>query len=154
MNDRRTFLTNAFAAALGATPAAQETQPSSGEVETRWVQVPSGATLWCLVAFMVDQPVELTIKAGKTIETVRGRFDGKRLAQYSWRNTSSRSETVGVRAKALAGDRELPPMRLHFISTEGSFVGFGIRGTQADASDRRGGYPYEAVLFGLIVYDA
>jgi hypothetical protein len=42
---------------------------------------------------------------------------------------------------------------VQFVAGQKVFVGFGRRGTPADVADRAGGYPYEVVFIGLIVFD-
>lgn len=105
---RRSFL--AALAALAATDATAQ-RP---EVETYWAEVPSRATLWGHAVFLSDKPVELTVAAGKTIQKMRGRFGGERMKEYSWRNASDTQQRVGIRAVALAGDRELPAGPVHY----------------------------------------
>lgn len=93
------------------------------------------------------------IRAGKPVKSLRGRFDAQRLAEYSWTNTSSTAERVLVRAKALAGDRELPPMKAQFLSEESEYVVFGRRSTPTEPASRRGSYPYEIVFVGFIIFE-
>ena len=122
------------------------------EVPNYSVDVPPDATFWCLVMFTADEPMEITLAAGKILKSLRGRFDGQRLAEYSWHNAGDKPARVAVRAKALAGDRELPAARVQFLSEQNVYVGFGQRATPDTPADRRGGYPHEAVLVGFIVF--
>lgn len=148
--DRRAFLAGALAAlALPAAPFASQ----APEIPNYWADVPAGATLWALVVFTGEDPVEFTILAGKAIKSIRGRFGAQRLAEYSWRNTSSRTERVAIRARAMAGDRELAAARVQFLSGQNVYVGFGRRPAPEKPDDRTGGYPYEALFVGFIVFE-
>lgn len=147
--ERRSFL--AALAALAAPEAAGVQRP---EVGTYWAEVPPGATLWGLVVFAVDEPVEFTIAAGKEIKTIRGQFDVQRLKEYAWRNTSSGPARVGIRARAMAGDRELTAQLVQYLSEQNVYVGFGRRGTPDTLEDRKGVYPFYAVFVGFITFGA
>ena len=149
--DRRGFMATALASLTALhTLAADASQ--APEVPNYWADVPPDATLWCLVAFTADEPLEITLAADKTIKSLRGRFDGQRLAEYSWHNASGKPARVAVRAKALAGDRELIATKVQYLSEQNLYVAFGQRGTPDRLADRHGGYPYEAVLVGFIVF--
>jgi hypothetical protein len=151
--DRRVFLTTALAT-LAALPTATPAALQAPEVPNYRADVPAGATLWGLAVFTADQPVEITVAAGKAVRSMRGRFGGQRLTEYSWRNTSSNKESVVIRAKAMAGDRELPPTLVQFLSGQNVYVGFGRRGAPPEkAEDRMGGYPFEVVFVGFIVFE-
>ena len=52
-----------------------------------------------------------------------------------------------------ATERELPPTTVQFLSGQHVSVGFGRRATPAEAQARIGGYPYEIVFVGLIVFE-
>lgn len=149
--DRRAFLATALAtlAALPVTPRASQ----APEVPNFLAEVPPGATLWGLVVFTGEDPVEMTLAAGKAIKSIRGRFGGQRLVEYSWRNTSRSAEQVAIRARAMAGDRDLPPAKVQFLSEQNIYVGFGRRSTPDKLNDRTGGYPYEALFVGFIVFE-
>ena len=123
------------------------------EVETYWAEVPPGATLWGHVYFLSDEPVEVTVTTGKAIQRLRGSFSAKRAAEYSWRNTSDKEQRVGIRAMALAGDRELPPGPVEYTKAEHVYVAFGQRGTPEKLIDRTGGYPSEVVFVGYTVFE-
>ncbi len=148
--DRRAFLAAALATLTVPTPQASR----APEVPNVWAEVPPGATLWGLVVFTGEDPVEMTIAAGKAIKSIRGRFGGQRLVEYSWRNASGRAERVAIRARAMAGDRELPVAKVQFLSEQNVYVGFGRRSTPGKLNDRSGGYPYEALFVGFIVFES
>ncbi len=112
-----------------------------------------GATRWGFVVFPSDEPVEVAIAAGGSVQSLRGRFDGRRFGEYSWRNGSDETWQVAIRAKALAGERELPATRIQFHSQQNVFVGFGRPAMPVERENRRGGYPYEAVFVGFIVFE-
>jgi hypothetical protein len=150
--DRRAFLATALAA-LAVVPATPQGSQAP-EIPNSWADVPSGATLWGLVVFTADEPVEIAVAAGKVIKTLRGRFGGQRMVEYSWRNTSRDTARVAIRARAMAGDRELAPMRVQYLSDQNIYVGFGHRSTPEKLDDRMGGYPYEAVFVGFIVFES
>ena len=97
--------------------------------------------------------MEITVAAGKATKTLRGRFGGQRMVEYSWRNTSRDTARVAIRARAMAGDRELAPMTVQYLSDQNIYVGFGHRPTPEKLDERIGGYPYEAVFVGFIVFE-
>jgi hypothetical protein len=148
---RRAFVAKALAV-LAAIPTFNMEASQAPEVPTYYGDVPPGATLWGLVVFTADEPVEMILSAGKSIKSLKGQFGGQRLIEYSWRNNSKSLERVGIRARALAGDRELPAVKAEFLSERNLHVGFGRRGTPEKLADRKGGYPYEAVFLGFIVF--
>jgi hypothetical protein len=148
--DRRAFLATALATLAVVTPQAAQ----APEVPNFWADVPPGATLWGLVVFTGADPIEMTIAAGKTLKSIRGRFGGQRLTEYSWRNTSGSMERVAIRTRAMAGDRELPAARVQFLSQQNIYVGFGQRSTPEQIKDRTGGYPFEALFVGFIVFES
>jgi predicted Zn-dependent protease with MMP-like domain len=143
-----------FVSALAAIAALSEgvSADQRSEVETYWAEVPPGATLWAFAVFLTDEPVEFTVGTAKENQTLRGRFDGRRLQEYSWRNTGTTPQRVAVRAKALAGERELEPSHVRFISEQHVYVAFGRRGVPDDPASRRGAYPFEAVFVGFITF--
>ena len=96
----------------------------------------------------------MTLATGRATKSIRGRFGGQRLVEYSWRNTSKSTEQVAIRARAMAGDRELPPAKVQFLSEQNVYVGFGRRSTPDKLNDRTGGYPYEALFVGFIVFES
>ena len=147
--DRREFVT-ALAALTAASTAHGEQRP---EVENAWADVPPGATLWGLAVFLSDEPIEFTVGTGGSPETIRGRFGGQRLAEYSWRNESDSAQRVAVRAKALASERELPSLRVQYLSEQHVSVAFGRRAIPERPADRRGSYPHEAVFIGFITFE-
>ena len=148
--ERREFVS--AIAALGALAPLVSEAEQRPEIENYWADVPPRATLWGLAVFLTDEPVEFTVGAGKDVQTIRGQFDAQRLKEYSWRNNTGSQQRVAVRARALAGDRELPPSKVQFISEQHVYVAFGIRGIPERASDRHGSYPYEAVFVGFVIF--
>jgi hypothetical protein len=145
-----------FVAALATLTAAPSFSVAAGqrpEVETVWAEVPPGATLWGHVYFLSDEPVELTVAAGKAVQRIRGTFRSKRVTEYSWRNSSGKNQSVGIRAIGLAGDRELVPGPVEYIKTDHVYVAFGQRATPERLTDRTGGYPSEAVFIGYVVFE-
>ena len=152
MMERRAFVVNVLTA-LAAGPSIADAGQAV-EVPTYWADVPSGATLWGLVVFTADEPVEVTIAAGKEIKTIRGHFEARRLTEYSWRNTGSSPQRVAIRAKAMAGDRELAASKVQFLAEQNIYVAFGRRATPDRPAERRGGYPFEAVFVGFFVFEA
>ena len=91
-------------------------------------------------------------------ERGEGRADAPRSVRcpadegYSWRNTTGTTKNVMVRARALAGDRELPPSKVEFISQDHLYVAFGRRGVPEKMADRHGSYPFEAVFVGFVTF--
>jgi hypothetical protein len=151
--DRRAFVVNAFTTLAIGERLLADAHQTGPEVSAYGADVPPGGTLWGLVVFTSAEPVEMTISTGKSGRTIRGQFDAQRSSEYSWRNTSDRPERVAVRAKALSTNRELPASKVEFISEQNVYVGFGHRATPDQVVDRHGGYPYEAVFIGFIVFD-
>ena len=101
------------------------------------------------VLFTGPDPIELTVAAGKSIKTIRGRFRGQRLTEYrsGYRPDDGR---VAVRARALAGDRKLPAARVEFISAQNLYVAFGRHSTPEKLEEPSGGYPFEALFVGFM----
>ena len=54
----------------------------------------------------------------------------------------------------MAGGRELPPAKVQFLSEQNVYVGFGRRSTPDKLNDRTGGYPYEVLFVGFIVFES
>jgi hypothetical protein len=104
--------------------------------------------------FAADEPVELTIAAGKEIKTIRGQFDAQRLTEYSWQNTTNSPARVGIRARAMAGDHELAAGLVQYVTEQNVYVAFGRRGTPDKLEDRKGAYPFHAVFVGFITFGA
>ncbi len=150
--ERREFLwtATAFGALAPLTVEAAQQRP---EVENVWADVPPGATLWAMAVFLSDEPIELTVGAGTDVQSIRGHYAAQRLKEYSWRNTTRTSSRVAVRARALAGARELPPTKVQFISQDHLYVAFGRRGIPENVADRHGSYPFEAVFIGFVTFD-
>ena len=146
--ERRGFL--AALATLAATEASAVQRP---EIATYWAEVPPGATLWGHVYFLSDEPVEVTVVADRAVQKLRGSFSAKRVAEYSWRNTSDKDQRVGIRATTLSGGRELPAGPVDYIKADHVYVAFGRRATPERLSDRLGGYPSEAVFVGYTVFE-
>ncbi len=130
------------------------TEAQAPEVENYWADVPAGATLWGLAVFTADEPIEIMVRAGKVTKAIRGRFGGQRLVEYSWTNTGKNQERVAIRASAMAGDRELVAARVQFVSEQHIYIGFGQRSKPVDPHDRIGGYPYDAVFIGFVVFES
>ena len=151
--ERRAFVLSALASLTIAKPTAAIADQRP-EVATYWADVPPGASLWGLVVFAAGEPVEVTIAAGKEIKTMRGQFDAQRLTEYSWRNTGDSPARVGIRATAMAGDRELTAQLVQYLSEQNVYVGFGRRGTPDRLEDRKGVYPFHAVVVGFITFGA
>jgi hypothetical protein len=151
-SNRRSFVAGALAA-IGTVANAIEATPAP-EVPNFATEVPPGATLRGVIVFMADEPIEITVGRGSSIKPYRGRFDEQQIVQYEWHNASNRPERVLIRAKALAGERELPPTRVEFLSRENVYVGFGRRAAPADELRRRGGYPFDAVFVGFFIFGA
>ena len=150
MLPRRQFASMLTAVGVGASPDLM--RQSRPEVENYRIDVPPGATLWLLAVFLSDEAVQFSLGAGRDRAVLRGRFDGQRLQEYSWRNTAAIAQQVVVRARVLADDREMFPERIQFISDQHVYVAFGRRGIPERTADRRGSYPYHAVVTGFVTY--
>lgn len=90
--NRRAFMTSALAAFAVAPESARCLQ--APEIPNYRADVPQGATLWSLVVFTGDEPAEVSVSAGEATQTLKGRFGGQRLVEYSWRNTSRTTQRV------------------------------------------------------------
>jgi hypothetical protein len=104
------------------------------------------------VSFLGEDMVEVTLEWDHKSKAVSGRFDGKRVAEFSCRNDSSGKQRLLVRAKSLSDRRELKPGRMVYSADQSSYVGFGYRATPVEASERHGAYPYNAVVVGFTVF--
>ena len=149
MLPRRQFMSMLAALGVGPPDLMRQSRP---EVENYRIDVPPGATFWLLAVFLSDEAVECSLGAGRDRAVLRGRFDGQRLKKYSWRNTATTAQQVVVRARVLADDREVFPEKVQFISDQHVYVAFGRRGIPERATDRRGAYPYHAVVTGFVTY--
>jgi hypothetical protein len=148
--ERRAFVS--ALASLGTLMPFVSEEGQRPEVENYWADVPPGATLWGLAVFLTNEPVEFTVGVGKDVQSIRGRFDAQRLKEFCWPNGTGSQQRVAVRARAQAGDRELPPSKVQFISQQHVYVAFGRRGIPEKSSDRHGSYPFEAVFVGFITF--
>ena len=115
-----------------------------------FVDLPPKTTLWGVVAFFSDDLIEVTIATASQDRNVRGRFKGQRLAEHSWENDTSQPQRLAIRA--WAGKRELPHRNVRYTAGESLIIGFGNRPIPADARDREGAYPFEAVFIGFVVF--
>jgi hypothetical protein len=151
--ERRGFLAALATLAMTQPSANLDEESPRSEVETYWAVVPPGATLWAHAVFLSDAPIEITIASVNSVQRIRGRFGGERMRAYSWRNSSDTDQRVGIRATALAGHRDLAAGPVHYTYSDHLYLAFGRRGTPENPSDRRGGYPSEAVFVGFFVFD-
>jgi hypothetical protein len=147
---RRTFVGHALAS-VAILQTSQTSSQGKPEVANFTIDVPPKATLWGQVFFLSDEPVEVTFGAGGTIRPIRGHVDATRMAEYAWKNAGSTVKTVIVRARAMAGDRELGAS-VNFVAEGHIYFGFGRRGMPEAISDRVGSYPFEAVFVGFFLY--
>jgi hypothetical protein len=150
-NGRRDFIALASAVLFsGVSTTDLESQP---EVPTYWVDLPAHTTFWGVLAFMSDTMVEVTLATNAKSQSFRGRFDGKRLVEFSWANQDDSRMKIGIRAVAVGDGRELPVSRVNLLGSEGGtdnvVLAFGRRGTPSEAKERHGSYPFEAVLLGF-----
>lgn len=147
---RREFI--AAVSTAMATIGTATAQPGT-EKEPFVVEVPPGATLWGHVYFLADEPVEVTMSIGPSVQTMRGAFSGKREAEYRWRNGSQRDARVSILARLAGSDRVLPFGPVDYTKGQRCYVGFGRRGTPDQASAKRGGYPSHAAFVGFTVFE-
>jgi hypothetical protein len=141
--NRRTFLSAALAS-LAPEVVPQTENPAI-------VELPPAATLWGAAMFFTDDLVDLSVANGKAEKTVRGRFGGRRLVEHAWKNETSQTQRLLVRARA--AQRELTARNIRYTAGEGIFAGFGYRPLPANPRDREGAYPYEVVFVGFILFD-
>jgi hypothetical protein len=136
--------------------AAIATDADAGQTREAGVygfEIPPKSTLWGAIVFLGEDMVEVTVATSRRSQSERGRFDGKRLVEFSWANSTADVEYVKLSAKALSGDRELPWGGVKFAAEQHLFLAFGQRAMPVDLSHRNGGYPYDAVFVGFIVFD-
>jgi hypothetical protein len=153
LTDRRAFVATTLATFAAVPTSASARWLQAPEIPNYRADVPEGATLWALVVFTGDELAELAVSAGNATKIMKGRFGGQRLTEYSWRNTSRATQQVVLRARTLTG-RELPPTTVQFLNGQNVYVGFGRRGTPTHVEDRVGGYPYDVIFIGLIVFNS
>jgi hypothetical protein len=87
-SDRRTFFAGALPMLTIAPLAADAGQ--SAEAGVRRFDLPSKSTLWGVIVFLGDDLVEVTVATARRSKSERGRFDGKRLVEFSWVNDQQR----------------------------------------------------------------
>ena len=150
--DRRGFLGGTLAT-LATAPSAESADQQASE-RVYGFELPRKSTLWGVVTFLGEQMVEVTIRSKERTTSERGRFDGKRVAEFSWANNSSDPQRIQLTARVLDGNRELPWGSVKFAADQHLFVGFGQRPKPVEPSKRSGGYPHDAVFVGFIVFGA
>ena len=146
---RRSLLLTAVMAA--ASPAASVASQNP-EDAVFFIDLPPRTTFWGVVAFFSDDLIEVTVATAKDERRVRGRFKGQRLVEHSWTNGTSQAQRIAVKARAIAANRELPHRNVRYTAGESVIIGFGSRAVPADAQDREGAYPHEAVFVGFVVF--
>jgi hypothetical protein len=102
--------------------------------------------------FFSDDLVEIALATSKDSKSIRGRFDGKRLAEFSWSNESNATQRLAIRARAVGGDRELRSAEVCYRASGHTLIGFGMRSAPADTTERRGAYPFEALMLGFVLF--
>jgi hypothetical protein len=149
--DRRAFLGGTLTT-LATIPAAVSADQQTREAGVYGFELPPKSTLWGVVSFLGEQMVEVTIRSKDRATSERGRFDGKRMTEFSWANNSSAPQFIQLTARVLDGNRELPWGSVKFAADQHLFLGFGQRPKPVEQSKRHGGYPHEAVFVGFIVF--
>lgn len=147
---RRQFI--ASVSSLVATTAVASAAQPQQERETFVVEVPAGATLWGHAYFLADEPIEVTVVAGASNQTLRGSFVAKREAEYRWKNDGATDASVGIRAKRLGSDQALFFGAVDYTKGQHCYVAFGRRATPDRLASRRGGYPSHVVFVGFTVF--
>jgi hypothetical protein len=132
--------------AFATVPRVGRTQ--SKEIENQWIDLTAGTTLWGVVVFQGDELVEVSIGAGSNPTTVRGRFNGRRLIEYAWRNATGTTQRVGIQARAVGTRRDLRADNVRFWG-DNVVIGFGSRPVPGAREDRMGAYPHDAVVIGF-----
>jgi len=148
---RRVFFGTALTM-LAAVPSAVSAGEQAPEAGVYGFSVPPHSTLWGTVTFLGEQMVEVTIRSKDHSKSERGRFDGKRVAELSWVNTSSSPQSIQLVAKVVDGNRELSWGSVKFAAEQHLFLGFGHRPKPVELSERHGGYPHDAVFVGFVVF--
>lgn len=152
-SDRRALFARTLAMLAMAPMAMDADAGQTREIGVYGFVVPPKSTLWGAIIFLGEDMVEVTAASSRKSKSERGRFDGKRLVEFSWVNSTADVERVNLGAKALSGDRELPWESVKFAAERHLFIGFGQRAMPVEVSQRHGGYPHEAVFVGFIVFD-
>jgi hypothetical protein len=149
--DRRAFFAGALTmVAIAPTALSAEQNPEAGVSR---FELPAKSTVWGVIAFLGEDMIEVTVATARKSKSEHGRFDGKRLVEFSWVNGGADVERITLSAKSLSTGHELPWAAADFAAHQHLFVGFGRRSMPIEVSDRLGGYPHDAVFAGFIVFD-
>ena len=117
-------------------------------------EIPPKCKLWGAITFLGEDMVEVIVASKRRSQSARGRFDGKRLVEFTLDNSSAEAEKISLSARTVDDNRELPWGGVRFVAGQNLFVGFGARAQPVELSNRHGGYPHDAVFLGFIVFDA
>jgi hypothetical protein len=150
-SDRRALFARTLAMLAMAPIAMDADAGQTREIGVYGFEVPPKSTLCGAIVFLGEDLVEKTLASSRKSKSERGRFDGKRLVEFSWINSTADVERVNLSAKALTADRELPWGSVKFAAEQHLFIAFGQRAMPVELSHRHGGYPHEAVFVGFVV---
>ena len=142
---------------VGRALTAFATVPLLGEMQDAhelpyYVDLPAEATLWGYVCFAGDREVEVFI-AGRNTTTVTGRFDGKRLQEFEYKNPKKLAQRVSITARRVGEDNLLTYTQFSFMGQGNPMVSYGVRALPQDMRHREGVYSYEAIVMAFTSYD-
>jgi len=148
---RREFLDQTWATLLTGACLVPDSQSYPREMNYSFALEP-GATLWGYVGFLGEQLVEIII-AGRHTTSLQGRFDGKRLQEFTYVNRDrGQPERVSLTARRVGDDDLLPMTGFQSLGSGNPMVGFGYRPLPQTPSTRQGVYAFDAVLMSFSVF--
>jgi hypothetical protein len=148
--DRREFVVRSLAAlAMSPGSAALSSSASPTEVPNYWFDLPPHTSLFGVIVFTGDEPVELTLATTRERKVVRGRVMGQRLVEFTWPNHASQPERIALRGRSLTSGTDLAVEDYAFFDNQHPIVGLGRRPLPEQVDARVGAYPHHAVVFGF-----
>src|SRR6187551_1588747 len=120
--DRRRFVLQTLAALAIAPGSALASSASPTEVPNYWFDLPPHTSLFGVVAFTGDEPVELTLATKREKKVVRG-IMGQRLVEFTWPNRVSSPDRIALRGRSLTSGIDLPVAAYAFFDDQHPIVG-------------------------------
>ena len=150
--NRRAFVSSTLTALIAMSPSNDGVGLQTTEAGVYRVELPPKTKLWGVIAFLGEEMSEVTVASPRKPQTQRGRFDGKKLVEFSCANDANEVIHVAISARALNTQRDLSVTNARYVADQHLFIGFGHRPQPPDRQRRHGGYPHEAVLVGFILF--
>jgi hypothetical protein len=149
---RRDLFSQAMAA-LATVPLIGQSEAQKNTQELPYyVDLPANASLWGYVCFAGDRAVEVFI-AGRNTTTVTGRFDGKRLQEFEYKNPKKIAQRVSITARRVGEDNLLTYTQFAFMGDGNPMVSYGVRPLPQEATRRDGVYTYETIVMAFTNYE-